>query len=263
MTQSQNDTPLTLITGASSGIGRELARVFAENGFDLIITADDDVEAVRAELAATGRNVRAVRADLSRPDGIEQLWQFVAAGARPLDAAALNAGVGQGRRFVDTGLDNQLKVIDVNVRGTVHLAKLVLDDMTARGRGRVLITSSIASTMPGPYQAVYNASKSFLQSFAQAVAEELHDTGVTVTSLMPGPTETNFFHRADLDDTSVGQGSKDDPAQVARQGFDALMAGKRKVVAGSVKTKAMEAMNNVLPDRVKALAHRGMAAPKS
>jgi short-subunit dehydrogenase len=117
--------------------------------------------------------------------------------------------------------------------------------------------------MPGPYQAVYNASKSFLQSFAQAVAEELHDTGVTVTSLMPGPTETNFFHRADLDDTSVGQGSKDDPAQVARQGFDALMAGKRKVVAGSVKTKAMEAMNNVLPDRVKALAHRGMAAPKS
>ena len=144
----------------------------------------------------------------------------------------------------------------------MHLAKLVLRDMAARDAGRVLITSSIASTMPGAFQAVYNASKSFLQSFAEAVAEELEDTGVTITSLMPGPTDTNFFHRAEMDDTPVGQGTKDDPAQVAAQGFAALMDGKNKIVAGSLKTKAQGALNDVLPDKVKAMAHRQMAEPK-
>jgi short-subunit dehydrogenase len=127
----------------------------------------------------------------------------------------------------------------------------------------VLITSSIASTMPGSFQAVYNASKSFLQSFAQALQNELKDTEVTITSLMPGPTDTNFFHRADMDDTAVGQGSKDDPAQVAKQGFDALMAGKERIVGGSVTTKAQEAANKVLPDKLKAAAHRQMAEPGS
>ena len=182
---------------------------------------------------------------------------------RPVSAAALNAGVGQGGAFVDTDLADELRIIDLNVTSTVHLAKRLLRDMVARDDGRVLITSSIASTMPGSFQAVYNASKSFLQSFAQALQNELKDTEVTITSLMPGPTDTNFFHRADMDDTAVGQGSKDDPAQVAKQGFDALMAGKERIVGGSVTTKAQEAANKVLPDKLKAAAHRQMAEPGS
>ena len=117
--------------------------------------------------------------------------------------------------------------------------------------------------MPGSFQAVYNASKSFLQSFAQAVANELKDTGVTITSLMPGPTETNFFHRADMDDTKVGTSAKDDPAQVAAQGFEALMKGTDKLVAGSVGTKAQGLANKVLPDKLKSAAHRRMAEPGS
>ncbi len=145
----------------------------------------------------------------------------------------------------------------------MHLAKRLLCDMVARDDGKVLITSSIASTMPGSFQAVYNASKSFLQSFAEALQNELKDTNVTVSSLMPGPTDTNFFRRAGMDDTAVGRGSKDDPAQVAAQGFEALMSGKDKLVAGSIKTKVQGATNKVLPDKVKAALHRRMAEPGS
>src|SRR5438270_494183 len=141
------------------------------------------------------------------------------AGRRPLDVAVLNAGVGEGGPFLETDLATEFEIIDVNVRSTVQLAKLVLRDMAARDDGKVLITSSIASTMPGSFQAVYNASKSFLQSFAEALRDELKDTGITITSLMPGPTDTDFFHRADMDDTKIGSNPTDEPAQVAKQGF--------------------------------------------
>ena len=256
--------PLALVTGASSGIGLELARQFAEHGYDVLVNAEDPgLEAAAQELSTVGVSVRPIRADLSSGDGVRELWDAVSAIGRPLDAVALNAGVGEGGAFLDTDLADEMEIIDVNVRGTVHLAKLVLRDMADRGEGRVLITSSIASTMPGSFQAVYNASKSFLQSFAEALTEELKDTDITVTSLMPGPTETNFFHRADMDDTKLGQAKKDDPAQVAKQGFQALMSGKNKVVAGSAKTKAQGVANKVLPDRAKAAAHRRMAEPGS
>jgi uncharacterized protein len=149
------------------------------------------------------------------------------------------------------------------VRSTVHLAKLVIPGMVARGAGRVLITSSIASTMPGTYQAVYNASKSFVQSFALSLREELSDTGVTVTSLMPGPTETEFFERADMLDTKVGAGDKDDPADVARDGFEAMMNGDERVVSASLKTKLQGRASRILPDNVKAKMHSGMAEPGS
>lgn len=135
--------------------------------------------------------------------------------------------------------------------------------MVARNDGKVLVTSSIASTMPGSFQAVYNASKSFLQSFTEALQNELKDTEVTITSLMPGSTETNFFTRAEMEDTKVGSSPKDDPAQVAKQGFEALMSGEAKIVAGSAKTKAQGLVNKVLPDKVKAAAHREMAEPGS
>jgi short-subunit dehydrogenase len=255
--------PLALVTGASSGIGLELARQFGQNGFDLVIAAEDPgVSAAAADLRSTGADVQPVQVDLRTPDGVRQLYATATAGGRALDAVALNAGVGQGGAFIDTDLADDLEIIDLNITSTVHLAKLVLREMAARGDGKVLITSSIASTMPGSFQAVYNASKSFLQSFAEAVAEELKDTGVTITSLMPGPTDTNFFHRAEMDDTPVGEGKKDDPAQVAAQGFAALMDGKNKIVAGSLMTKAQKAVGDVLPDKVKAMAHRQMAEPK-
>jgi short-subunit dehydrogenase len=256
--------PLALVTGASSGIGYELARQFAENGFDVIVNAEDDgLAAAAAELAGTGADVQAVQADLATYDGVEQLYAAVQATGRPLAAAALNAGIGRGGPFVENPLADELRLIDLNVTGTVHLAKRVLVDMHARNDGKVLFTSSIASTMPGPFQAVYNASKSFVQSFSEALANELKETDVTVTALMPGPTDTEFFERADLLDTKIGQGPKDDPAQVARQGFEALMAGKDKVVGGGVKSRAQAAAAAVLPDALKSAGHRQMAKPGS
>src|SRR5919112_5280629 len=178
--------PLALVTGASSGIGLELARQFAEHGFDLVVNAEDaELTAAAEQLRAAGTTVQTVRADLRTPEGAQAVYDAVTATGRPLAAAALNAGVGRGGAFVDNPLEDELAIIDLNVRSTVVLAKSVLRDMAARGEGRVLFTSSIASTMPGPYQAVYNASKSFVQSFAEALATELRDTGVTVTSLLP------------------------------------------------------------------------------
>jgi uncharacterized protein len=261
MTDSRS---LALVTGASSGIGYELARQFAENGFDLVVNAEDVGLAPAAQrLRGSGATVAEVQADLRTAEGVNLVWAAVGASARPLAAAALNAGVGQGGAFVDIDIDDEQEIIDVNVSSTVRLANLVLRDMAARGEGRVLFTSSIASTMPGSFQAVYNASKSFVQSFAEALQEELKDSGVTITSLMPGPTETDFFHRAEMDDTKVGASSKDSAEQVAKQGFEALMKGEKKIVAGGLGTKAQGLAAKVLPDSVKAGMHRGMAEPGS
>ena len=257
--------PLALVTGASSGIGYELAKQFAENGYDVVVNAEDaGITSAAAEITGTtGAAVQPVQADLATPEGVEQLYAAVRATGRPLAAAALNAGIGRGGPFVENPLSDELRLIQLNVTGTVHLAKRVLVDMHARGEGKVLFTSSIASTMPGPFQAVYNASKSFVQSFSEALQNELKETDVTVTALMPGPTETEFFERADLMDTMIGQGPKDDPAQVARQGFQAMMAGKDKVVGGGLKSKVQAAADAVLPDAVKSAAHRQQAKPGS
>jgi uncharacterized protein len=256
--------PLAVVTGASSGIGFELAKQFAEHGFDLIVNAEDSgIETAAAQLRSADTEVQAVTADLSTYEGVERLYQAILGSGRPVSAAALNAGVGLGGAFLETDLERELTLIDLNVKSVVHLAKRLLQGMVARDEGKVLITSSIASTMPGSFQAIYNASKSFLQSFAEALQNELKDSNVTITSLMPGPTDTNFFHRAEMDDTRVGQSSKDDPAQVAKQGFEALMDEKDKLVAGSLKTKVQGAAAKVLPDKAKAAQHRMMAEPGS
>ncbi|MEU3401824.1 SDR family NAD(P)-dependent oxidoreductase [Streptomyces filamentosus] len=257
---------LAIVTGASSGIGFELARQLADRGYDLIMNSADETRLQPAadEIAArTGAGVQAVAADLRRYEDAERFIAAVTATGRPVAVATLNAGVGEGGAFLDTDLEDELEIVDLNVRSTVHLAKRLLRSMAAAGCGRMLITSSIASTVPGSYQAVYNASKSFLQSFSQALQNELKDTPVTVTALMPGPTDTDFFRRADMGDTKVGQGEKDDPAQVAEQGLGALFAGKDKVVAGSLKTKAQGMANKILPDSLKAEGHRRMAEPGS
>jgi uncharacterized protein len=263
--ESSTTRSLAVVTGASSGIGLELAKQFAINDFDVIIAAEDDeLGAAEQEVRSLGASVEAVQVDLSTPDGVEELHRRIVAAGRPLDAAALNAGVGAGGAFAtDTELADELRLIDLNVRSTVHLAKRVVPAMVARGEGRILFSSSIASTMPGSFQAVYNASKSFVQSFALALREELADTGVTVTSLMPGPTDTEFFERADMLDTKVGAGEKDDPEDVARDGFEALMAGDERVVSHSRSTKLQGRASRLMPDRVKAKMHRRMAEPGS
>jgi short-subunit dehydrogenase len=256
--------PLALVTGASTGIGLELSKQFAGNGFDLVITAHDDAldDAART-LRALGGSVESVKVDLARGAGVDQLWGNVQVLGRPVAAAALNAGRGAGGAFADIDLTDELEIIDLNIRSTVHLAKHVVRDMVARDEGRLLFTSSIAATMPGSFQAVYNASKSFVQSFALALRNELKDTGVTVTSLMPGPTDTEFFERADMLDTKVGADDKDDPADVARDGFEALMAGKERVVSASLSTRLQGRGSRFLPDSAKAEMHRKMAEPGS
>jgi short-subunit dehydrogenase len=256
---------LAVVTGASSGIGFELAKQFASNGFDLIVAAEDDaIETAANELSASGASVEWEQVDLATPQDVERLERRIVAAGRPVDAAALNAGIGAGGAFAsDTDLADELRLIDLNVRSTVHLAKHLVAAMVARGEGRLLFTSSIASTMPGTYQAVYNASKSFVQSFALALREELADTGVTVTALMPGPTETEFFERADMLDTRVGAGDKDDPADVAKEGFEALMNGDERVVSSSLSTKLQGRGGRFVPDSVKAKMHSRMAEPGS
>lgn len=257
--------PLAVVTGASNGIGYELAKQFAQNGFDLLITATGNSinEAAKA-CEELGVKVETVQADLATYDGVETLYEKIKATGRPVDAIAINAGVGVGGDFArETDLKDELNLINLNVVSSVHLAKRVVKDMVNRGEGRILFTSSIAALMPGPFEAVYAASKAFLQSFSEALRNELKDTGVTVTALMPGPTDTNFFHRAGMDDTKAGAGKKDDPALVAKQGFEALMAGKDAQIAGSLKTKLQGTVSKILPDTVNAEQHRQLTEPGS
>jgi short-subunit dehydrogenase len=266
MGTTETGRQFAVVTGASSGIGYELAKQFTQHGFDVLIAAEDpEIDDAAAMLRRDGTGtVQPIRADLATADGVEQLYQAIVATGRPLDAIALNAGRGAGGDFTrDTDLRDELNIIDLNITSTVRLAKRVLPDMVRRGAGRVLFTSSIASTMPGSFQAVYNGSKAFVQSFAEAIRDELKDTGVTVTALMPGPTDTEFFERAEMLDTKVGAGTKDDPAQVAKQGFEALMKGDDHVVAGSVKNKVQTVAAKVTPDTMKAAQHRKMAEPGS
>lgn len=257
--------PLAVVTGASSGIGYELAKQFAQNGFDLLVTATgSSINETAKACRGLGAKVETVQADLATYDGVETLYNTIKATGRPVDAIAINAGVGVGGEFArETDLKDELNLINLNVVSSVHLAKRVVKDMVARGSGRILFTSSIAALMPGSFEAVYSASKAFLHSFSEALRNELKDTGVTVTALMPGPTETNFFHRAGMDDTKVSASKKDDPAEVAKQGFDALMAGKDHLIAGSLKTKLQGAVSKILPDTVNAEQHRNLAEPGS
>ena len=205
-----SDSGLALVTGASSGIGAELALLFAADGFDLLLTAEegpggDGLEAIAVRCRNAGVDVQTFRADLRAADGVQALHEAVLATGQPVEAAALNAGIGRGGAFVDADLAALLDVVHLNVVSTVHLTRLLLAEMVARDAGRVLLTSSIASTMPGSFQAVYNASKSFVQRLFEAVQNELKESDVTLTSLMPGPTETDFFHSADMDATRLGQ----------------------------------------------------------
>jgi uncharacterized protein len=250
---------LAVITGASTGIGLELARECARNKFDLLIAAEEPaIQQAADELRREGCTVEAIQADLATIEGVDKLYEKI--NGRRVDALLANAGRGLGKAFLDQNFDDARYVLDTNVTGTIYLIHKVGRDMRAQGEGRILITGSIAGFMPGSYQAVYNGTKAFLDSFSYALREELKDTKVTVTCLMPGPTETEFFERAGLMDTKVGTQKKADPADVARDGFEAMMKGEGGVVSGW-KNKMQAAAAHVMPAETLAKQHTKMAAP--
>jgi short-subunit dehydrogenase len=248
-----------IVTGASSGIGRELAIIAARDGYDLLLAADTAGLAEAADVCrAAGSTVETLEVDLATQDGVDQLC--AATQGRAVDALFANAGHGLGRAFLDQDFDEVRHVIDTNITGTVYLIQQMARDMVELGSGRILITGSIAGYMPGSFQAVYNGTKAFIDSFSFALRNELKDSGVTVTCLMPGATDTAFFERADMLDTKVGTDEKDDPADVARVGYDAMMRGEGDVVAGW-KNKLQTAVASVTPSAVLAEQHRKMAEP--
>ncbi|MBV9750314.1 MAG: SDR family NAD(P)-dependent oxidoreductase [Acetobacteraceae bacterium] len=252
--------PFAVVTGASSGIGYELAKQCRDNGFDLLIAADEpNIERAASELRQRdGASVEAVQADLSGPEGVDKL--YAGARGRRVDALMANAGRGLGRGFLDQDPKDWRRVVDTNITGTLLLVQKVGRDMRAVKTGRILITGSIAGFLPGTYQAVYNGTKAFLDSFSFALRHELKDSGVSVTCLMPGATETDFFERADMMDTKVGTQKKDDPAMVAKTGFDAMMRGEGDVVSGW-HNKLQAAIAHIAPAGALAEMHRSMAEP--
>lgn len=255
--------PLAVVTGASTGIGLELARIAAQRGYDLVIAADEPrIEEAAQTLRGLGANVTAVEADLAQLEGVDELYESILTLGRPVDLLMANAGIGLGHAFLDQEVEAWKRVVDTNITGTVYLIQRIGRDMRDRDSGRILITGSIAGFMPGSFQAVYNGTKSFLNSFSFALRNELKDTAITVTCLMPGATETEFFARAGMLDTKVGQDEKDDPAEVAKNGFDAMMNGEGDVVSGW-KNKPQTAAANVMPAGMLAEQHRKMAEPGS
>jgi len=250
-----------IVTGASTGIGFELATLAAKDGYDLLVVADEGlINDAAADFKQFGTDVQALEADLSTTDGVDQM--LAAAGGRQVDLLCANAGQGLGHGFLDQNVADWRHVIDTNVTGTLYLLHKALPPMVARDAGKVLVTGSIAGFIPGSFQAVYNGSKAFIDSFTEALRNEIKESkGVTLTTLMPGPVETEFFDRADMMDTSVGANpNKSDPVDVAKDGWDAVMAGKPTIVSGW-KNKVQVALAGVVPQSMLAEQHRKMAEP--
>jgi short-subunit dehydrogenase len=255
---------LALITGASSGIGLYLAQELAGRGYDLVVaSAGDRLEAAAQVLRSGDVEVLEVQGDLATREGVESLWNQVTSLGRNLDVACINAGVGVGGLFVDTDLQQELNMVELNCAGTVQLAKYVVAQMLGQGEGKILFTASIAGEMVAPREAVYAATKAFVLSFAHSLRYELRDSGVSVTALQPGPTDTDFFHRAGMDNTKVGSEGKSEsqPADVAHQGIEALFAGKDHVYAASATTKLEGMLANIVPGAAKGAMHEKMAKP--
>ena len=251
--------PLALVTGASSGIGFELARCCAEDGHDLIVVAKENLDAAVAALRATGAQVLAVEADLATSEGVDQA--LAALNGRALQVLMANAGTGRGHGFLEQDFAVVRHVIDTNITGTLQLIQQVGRGMQARRNGRILITGSIAGFMPGSYNAVYNASKAFIDSFALALRDELLDSGVAITCLMPGATDTAFFERADMLNTGLAKAPKDSPAFVAQAGYAAMKAGAPGVIPGW-QNKLQVAMACVTPGPMLAAMHGKLAKPR-
>ncbi|WP_121114640.1 SDR family NAD(P)-dependent oxidoreductase [Croceibacterium ferulae] len=252
-----------IITGASTGIGFELATLAAKDGYDILVVANEAlINDAAADFRQFGTQVDAVEADLSTIEGVDSL--LAATRGRQVDLLCANAGQGLGHAFLDQSVADWRHVVDTNITGTLYLLQTTLKQMVARNAGKVLVTGSVAGYIPGSFQAVYNGTKAFLDNFVLALQNELKDVdGVTLTNLMPGPTDTEFFDRAGMMDTSVGTDpKKEDPAATARNGWDALMSGKASVVSGW-KNKVQMAVEGIIPESIKAEQHRKMAEPGS
>jgi len=257
---------LALVTGASSGIGLSLAKELARRGYDLVVcSAGERLDEATEVLEGNGVSVHKVQADLATREGVEKLWSEVTALKRDLDIVRINAGVGVGGLFAETDLDAELNMVYLNCAGTLQLAKYAVKHVVAKNQGKILFTASIAGEMVAPREAVYAATKAFDLSLAHSLNYELRDTGVTVTALQPGPTDTDFFHRAGMDNTEVGsEGKKESqPDDVPRQGIEALLAGKDHVYAASTKVQIEGMLGNVTPGAVKGVMHEKMARPKT
>lgn len=253
-----------LITGGSQGIGLELARIFAANDFDLVLVArrQEQLDQAAQELRKLGAGVTVIAKDLFDTANARALYDEVQARQINIDVLVNNAGQGLFGKFIETDLEEEMAIVQLNICSLVTLTKLFVKDMLQRGAGKILNVSSIAGKVPGPYQSVYHGTKAFVHSFTEAVRNELKDTGVTLTSLLPGATDTDFFHKADMESSKIAQDDKlADPAQVAKDGYEALMQGKDMVVSG-MQNKLLVAMSNVLPDSLAAETMRKQQEPR-
>lgn len=255
--------PLAVVTGAAHGVGFELARRFAEQGFDLLVVdADPGLREAAQAFETTGAKIYAMTLDLSRPASVERLHAQIEALGRPVEALVLHSAAGVSGDFArETDLEDEMNVINLNVTSLVHLTKRVVHDMVNEGHGRILFTSSLAALLPGPFEAVYAASKAFVHSFAEALRNELKDSGVTVTSLMPGMTDTVFVRREGAGRGLLTEAETEDPALIARQGFEALMAGRDHVVAGGLGNKLQGLAAKFMPEAQKATIHKLLTEP--
>lgn len=252
--------PLAVVTGASTGIGYHLARSAADHGYDLVVAADTPLADAVKVFESLGAKVQAVQCDLATTEGVLHLMSAI--GEREVDALMANAGHGLAGSFLAQDFGDVLHVINTNITGTIHLVQLVARGMVARGRGRILITGSIAGFQPGSFHAVYNGSKAFIDSFALALRNELKGTEVSVSCLMPGPTDTEFFERAGMETSKVANDPKMmmQPDEVARIGFAAMLKGEADVVAG-LRNKLQVAMSKMMPAQATAQMHRKLAEP--
>lgn len=250
---AERNNKWVLITGSTSGIGLELAKLFADNGYNLVIVAraQDELDKTAEEISRLyGVDVQSISKDLFEPNAPFEVYDEVTAKGVQVDVLVNDAGQGLYGLFAETDIHRELQIVQLNIASYLVLTKQFLKEMVARKDGKILQVASIAGKMPGPYQSVYHATKAFILSHTMALVNELKDTGVTITALLPGATDTDFFHKADMEDAKMIREDKDslaDPATVARDGFDALMKGESKVVSG-LKNKLQTALSNIMPD---------------
>lgn len=249
----ENTGKYALLTGGTSGIGLELAKLFAKDQYNLIIVArnEDELKSTADLLGKDGIAVRTISKDLFDAGSALEVYDEVKSWGVNIDVLVNDAGQGVYGKFVDNELERELAIVQLNISSLISLTKFFVKDFVARGSGKILNVASIAGKSPGPYQAVYHGTKAFVHSFNESLRSELKDTGVTLTSLLPGATDTDFFAKADMLDSKIVQGELADPADVAKDGYDALNAGKDMVVSG-FKNKLNVAMGNITPDHLQA-----------
>lgn len=262
----ENRNRYAVITGATSGIGYELAKLFAADSYNLILVArsEERLQQVTNQLKQLFTiEVTPIAKDLFIPGAAKEVYEQVKSMAIPVDVLVNDAGQGEWGPFVETSLERDIDIIQLNIISLLTLTKLFLKDMLVRDEGKILQLGSEAGTTPMPLLSVYAATKAFVISFSAALSEELRDTNVTVTVLLPGATDTDFFHKASQDETVVYREQKlASPEEVAKDGYDALMKGENKIISGA-KTKMHVMMNDLLGTRTSAANSRKLNEPST